>query len=297
MPSFDDLFGELRSLMQRDRSPSSVSLLEVLEPAYALDPARYTDEWLPYPSSQELPLFFARDLDGVARRAALLPEGAPFTLSIDDRTFDFEEMAEAPQTARLTGITISHKTRMSFSRFKNIARSPYLGGLVRLDIGGNILRDDAMIALAKAASIHRLEYLRLYHNAIGPEGAKALAQSPKMSELRYLDISVNAILSEGFAALGASPYLGKLETLNAGHNKIKRAGAEDFAKTTTLVSLTSLTLTQNAIGNHGALALANCVALSNLRTLGIGRNRIDDKSMEYIRNSDHLTELVNIHVM
>jgi hypothetical protein len=48
--------------------------------------------------------------------------------------------------------------------------------------------DARTIALANSPVAEGLSYLNIYHNKIGPPGAKALASSPHLAKLRKLDI-------------------------------------------------------------------------------------------------------------
>ncbi|MFN3201377.1 MAG: hypothetical protein ACE366_23450 [Bradymonadia bacterium] len=293
----NDLFDALRGLFDASRvSVDYWSMRRVLEAAYALDEVHYREVWLPYlAQTGKLPLCHGYTLDEITLLSQLLPEGTRIALAIEDRRFDYEAMCHTPQLSCLTAIDISYKCKLTDAGFVQMTRSPHLGNVVRLDVGGNHLGDEAMAALAEAESIEGLEYLRLYHNEIGARGARALAESPKMKALTELDISINEIGDDGIAAIGDSPHLGNLHTLNVAGNKIKRQGAEAFARTTTLVNLTKLTMGQNSIGNYGALALANCPALSNLKSLSVGRARVNEKGLQSLRDSEHLTQLEQLY--
>ncbi len=289
MSRMDELFGELRSLLQSDENVQGYRMRAFLEEAYALDEARYQEEWLPYlERAQELPWFFAQTFESVEQIAALVPESAHIALVIESSGFDYAGFKSAACLERVCKVDVNYTCKLYDAKFALMMESPYLSGVKVLELGGNHLGDDAMRALASSASMHGLERICLYHNEVTSEGAKALAASMHLGQLEELDISVNDIQDDGLIAIGSSENLGALRVLNVRSNKIKRRGVETFARDLKLTRLKSLKMDQNNVGNYGAQALANCELLSGLKELTLARARVNDKGAAYVRESPYL---------
>jgi hypothetical protein len=72
--------------------------------------------------------------------------------------------------------------------------------------------------LAASPHLERLRRLDLTGNRIGPDGARALAASPHLGGLRELGLNGNAIGDDGAAMLSAAPWLAGVERLEVAGN-------------------------------------------------------------------------------
>jgi uncharacterized protein (TIGR02996 family) len=129
-------------------------------------------------------------------------------------------------------------------------------------------------ALAESPHLARLDFLNLYCNEIGPEGAALLARSPHLKHLSALDLRCARIGDDGVSALARSPFLHRLTFLNLGANGITAAGAVALATAPHLARLTTLDLANNAIGERGAMALSQSPYLTNLTRLDVTSNGV-----------------------
>ncbi|MBN9122561.1 MAG: TIGR02996 domain-containing protein [Planctomycetes bacterium] len=141
-----------------------------------------------------------------------------------------------------------------------VARCPYLGSVVHLDLSFNpfdaaglraLAHSDRQPALTSLAlwggSWHgldgvrelvdspladRLEHLVIAWQRFGDGGVKILTGAPRLKRLRTLDLSDNDITDTGAAALAAAPQLAGLERLTLrGHRKtLGKDGRERLRK-------------------------------------------------------------------
>lgn len=171
-----------------------------------------------------------------------------------------------------------------------IAESPFLAGLVELDLSGNAVNDAGVRAIAKSGSLVRLQLLRLQQNLIGDGGVAALVRSDLLRRMLKrdprLDLRDNAIGAAGVAALAASPDLQHAERLDLRRNYLGDRGATLLAISANISGLRSLLLGRNQIGDVGALALAKALERNpNLRSLDISGNRLTRRGVEALRTA------------
>jgi uncharacterized protein (TIGR02996 family) len=101
--------------------------------------------------------------------------------------------------------------RLDAVRCREFVRSPYLGRLLGLDLGGCNLTDEGVRAIAHSGSLASLEVLivsgrfdyrtRWVVSSFGTTGALALAASPYLVGLRALNAIGNVISDEAIQAL------------------------------------------------------------------------------------------------
>lgn len=96
---------------------------------------------------------------------------------------------------------------------RELARSPRLDRLVRLDLSGTRVGDAGMRALA-SASLPRLSSLNLYRTQVGDDGLSALLESPSLPALTELLLPDCRVTDEGARRLLASPRLAALTRLD-----------------------------------------------------------------------------------
>lgn len=85
-----------------------------------------------------------------------------------------------------------------------IASSPHVVAVERLNLSGNWLGDAGLLALAESPHLGRLRRLAVGRNHVGDKGAVGLARSPLMTRLTHLDLSKNQITETGVDALWAA---------------------------------------------------------------------------------------------
>jgi Leucine-rich repeat (LRR) protein len=180
--------------------------------------------------------------------------------------------------------------RITWDGVGAIAESPFLAGLVELDLSGNAVNDAGVRAIAKSGSLARLQLLRLQQNLIGDAGVAALVRSDLLRRILKrdprLDLRDNAIGAAGAAALAASPDLHLAERLDLRRNYLGDRGATLLATSPNISGLRSLLLARNQIGDIGALAIAKALERnSDLRSLDISGNRLTRRGVEALRTA------------
>jgi hypothetical protein len=99
------------------------------------------------------------------------------------------------------------------STLKVLFDTPFLSGVVRLDLSDSGISTRELGVLLESPVLGRLTGLDLARNRIGPGGVQALAGSPQASSLRRLVLTGNPIGDAGGKALAGSPHLKAIETL------------------------------------------------------------------------------------
>ena len=180
------------------------------------------------------------------------------------------ELAACPYLARLNRINFSAKgSRIDGAGASAFFASPYLGGLVEVDLSYNAIGAQGAAALAACPRLAGLVQLDLTRNRIGDEGAAALAASPHLANLEYLTLYGNDVGDAGAAALAASPHLNRLDFLSLISNQVGPAGVAALAAATGLPALTRLRLAFNSVGDRGGDALLASPRLGRLRELDL----------------------------
>jgi uncharacterized protein (TIGR02996 family) len=157
-----------------------------------------------------------------------------------------------------------------------LARSPYLGHLVSLDLSYNSIGDGFVQELASSLHLGRLETLNLGHNAIGSKGVEHLAFSPNLPRLSSLHLGSNSIGPAGIAALASSDARLSLVTLICYNNGIADEGAELLAGSANAETLIALNLGWNDIGDAGGTAMAASPHLPRLVQLDLEQNQLGE---------------------
>jgi uncharacterized protein (TIGR02996 family) len=113
---------------------------------------------------------------------------------------------------------------------RGFAEAMSLAGRAFISIGEGLfrttpLRDVRLVAvapfldeLARTPHLARLDRLDLSGNWIGPAGVRELAHSPHLTRLRALDLTANDLDAAAAAALADSPHLGGLRELRVADN-------------------------------------------------------------------------------
>jgi uncharacterized protein (TIGR02996 family) len=208
------------------------------------------------------------------------------------------ELARSPYLAGLTSLAFRdyHDAPLMAADAGALAASPYLEGLVHLDLHRNSIGDDGMTALAQAPWLTGLEVLDLVDNGLSTRGVAALASSPSLQRLGKLRLGNNLLQEFGAAILADAPFLGRLHTLSMPRCSLGDAGVEALVQFSDLAGLHTLGLENNNITDRGAFALARCEDFVELRTLLLQENPISYLGENALRQSPHLPHLTNLQI-
>jgi uncharacterized protein (TIGR02996 family) len=125
------------------------------------------------------------------------------------------DLVVIPDLTRIREVVLAEcDIREPNSTLKVLFDTPFLSGLVRLDLSGSGVSTRELGALLESPVLGRLERLDLSRNRIGPGGAQALAGSPQASSLRRLVLAGNPIGDAGGKALASSVHLETVESLD-----------------------------------------------------------------------------------
>jgi hypothetical protein len=117
-----------------------------------------------------------------------------------------------PDLARIRELSLAGcEVREPNSTLKILFDTPFLSGLVRLDLSGCGVSTRELGVLLESPLLGRLAELNLAWNKVGPGGAQALAASPRVSGLRQLSLAGNPIGDVGGKALAGSAHLAAIE--------------------------------------------------------------------------------------
>jgi uncharacterized protein (TIGR02996 family) len=145
----------------------------------------------------------------------------------------------------------SHSCPLGTQGVGALARSPWLGRMLDLELQANDIDDAGARALADSPSLGRLRELDLTANQLSDAGLAALVAPACRFRLQRLNLARNAIGDAGAVALGASPAVAELRELDLGDNRLTNAGARALADSPWLGRLTRLWLWGNFIGAEG----------------------------------------------
>lgn len=155
-----------------------------------------------------------------------------------------------------------------------------------LNLSGNLLGNDALVALANAAACHRdLTKVDLTNNQIGGVGCKALARSMERNPLCTFLLGANKLGDEGaihFAsALSRFGGKGSQAVIALYNNDISKGGAEALgAVLETNDFIMDLNLSWNTLGYKGSEALLSRMlppGKNVVRTLNLAHNCLGDE--------------------
>lgn len=120
-----------------------------------------------------------------------------------------------------------------------------------------------------------IERLGVKGHRLEPDGMKTLMRSPQLEKVRYLDLRYGNLGDEGAKHLAASPHLGNVKTLKLRRNKIRSKGGKALAAAKSLANLEHLGVGYNALGKTNWSAIANgSLCAKNMTFLDIGYNKV-----------------------
>ncbi len=177
---------------------------------------------------------------------------------LDDRAV--AALAGASTLPALTALYLNDNGQITSDGIRELARSPFYGGLTRLDISGNDINESGVEAIVASPGLAHLHHLRVIGNRIGDAGVTALARSTLLNRMvqqdRRIELFGNAIGSVGVAEL--------LHGLGDSRCVV-------------------LDLTGNDLGDLGFAILVQSGRLAHLRVLKLGRNKITDAGVNSVR--------------
>ena len=119
------------------------------------------------------------------------------------------------------------------------------------------LRDVRLVAvapfldeLARTPNLVKLERLDLSGNWIGPTGVRELARSPHLARLREIDLSRNGLGADGVRELLAAPWLGQLRSLSLTDNGLTATEVDQLLAEPALAGLAHLDFSGNDPGAY-----------------------------------------------
>lgn len=207
---------------------------------------------------------------------------------------------------RVVELDVSNN-QLSLLGARELARSPYLINVRRLDVSCNAGLGDAGLAeLARSGHGDTLTHLRACSSHVGQEGAAALmdacdglvrlalscnllgdkgvvciAQSPRAASLESLELSSNGVGVAGVRALSESPHLGRLRVLDLRDNPLGEEALEALASAQSLRRLERLELTLSGVSHRRARKLLQSGKLPRLSELHLGpRQRLQTTQSE-----------------
>lgn len=142
-----------------------------------------------------------------------------------------------------------------------VARCPYLGALVHLNLSSNLIGPGGLAAIAHSKCLPALTSLELWNAHVGLDGVRVLVDSPLADRLEHLVLTwlgkFNDLGDSVVKIIAKAPRLKHLITLDLSDNDITDAGAKALAASENLAGLQRLTLRghRKTLGKDGREAL------------------------------------------
>lgn len=174
---------------------------------------------------------------------------------------------------------------------RHLCQNPNFSELKSLDLLGNKLTDEALMALAdsKNSQLRTLEAIDLggADMKITTKGIKALVTSPNIAHLEYLKLSPYIrIGGEGIKALAESPFVQNLREINISGSMFKDEDVIAIANSSQLKKLQVL-----QIDHSGTIGPKSLAALANTKTLSLKVLKIDEVDKQDTESLAHIAKL------
>jgi uncharacterized protein (TIGR02996 family) len=203
-------------------------------------------------------------------------------------------LASSPFLARIRDLVLLNQL-LGPDGLEILLESPWLEGLVRLDLSNNALGDQGARLLARRC-LDGLRELDIRHNDITARGQRALIRSKARRSLRLLCLCGNSVSGEVAAALLESPDWPELTDLSLWNTRLGDAGLERLVACPALLKLTALNLNLNLITDRGLEMLAGSPHVANLQTLLLAVNSLSSKSGSVLIGSPWLAGLSSLNL-
>ncbi|MFO0929279.1 MAG: TIGR02996 domain-containing protein [Gemmataceae bacterium] len=190
-------------------------------------------------------------------------------------------LRDSPLAATISALGFTPLEQAGRGPLQVLARTPWLGNLVRLDLSNQSVTPPGLALLLQSPQLRQLRVLNLAANGLQPEAADPLMLC--QVRLRELTLWGNRLGDEGVGRLAVSDVLRELRKLDLRGNEVGDGGAVALARSQRLASLQELNLADNRIGPLGALALARSAWADQLTSLTLWGNPIGPEATDQIR--------------
>jgi uncharacterized protein (TIGR02996 family) len=203
-----------------------------------------------------------------------------------------EELCRTDRLLRCGALQL-HGYRKEDGMLAAVARSPNAAHLRLLTASG--CTDAAALELARSPYLEGLVNLFLAGGQIGPEGAEALT-SGSLLHLEELTLQSNPIGDRGALALARFVQSKGCPTLTLWHTGVTVEGITTLIRSGCLAGLNGLLLDENPIGDTGVAALAGCRDLASLRELWLDDVGLTDEGARALLASPYLPAELTLFV-
>ena len=126
MSEIDQLFGNLRSMVQSNQRALQFQLLQLLEQAYLLNPERYEEQWRPYLSAFKLPMIRVLSEKMFEKVCLYTPDDIRLSLMLKNMNErPLNDILGHPRAQYVEGLLL-RRTSITLAVANNIASMPNL---------------------------------------------------------------------------------------------------------------------------------------------------------------------------
>ncbi|MFT5527418.1 MAG: hypothetical protein ACI9HK_005400 [Pirellulaceae bacterium] len=197
----------------------------------------------------------------------------------------FKEFAECESLARLDSLKLSD-VPLETAEFRKLFESPYLTRLKRFSVGVYGTNVGIYHVIGKSRLAEEVCELELSGNAMQSEGMVALLQESRFRQLETLSCDRNGIDNVGMVAIANTRCLTTLRTLHIGRSLIGPDGMAALANSANVTGLRTLTLNENYIQDSGLVDLFSSRNFGHLSSLGVARNHLTDDGFTKVATSN-----------
>ncbi|MBH25352.1 MAG: hypothetical protein CMH57_13050 [Myxococcales bacterium] len=191
-------------------------------------------------------------------------------------------LVQSPIVGNLETLDWLRNRHLGDAVVEQLARSPGLARVRRLDLSGNAFTHRSARALARSPHLTRLRTLSMGHNELGPDAIQALlAAAEALPALERLELIYNQAGDLGASLIGRSARLPRLTHLDLRYNGVGDAGARDLLQLEErLPRLSHLDLRGNPIRDKGARSIARALRHRSLERLLLDVDALSDAALQ-----------------
>ena len=194
-------------------------------------------------------------------------------------------LKEATHLANLESLHFDKDAKIDDEIAQVIFTSPQYANLQSFATWDQPIGDQAVMTLANAAHMSKLEVLKLSSCTISTAGCAALFAAKHLVSLKQLELQSNRDISdEGLAPLDGSTHFKNLSNLNLSYAGIGDVGA-GYLSRAELPALTRLELSGNHLTDDGAANLAAAPWFGQLTTIALNNNRISESGRQKLEGA------------